>query len=43
VTTLAGRTLLMSGGSRGIGRYRAVPGGGPLQTDLFLDPLESPA
>jgi NAD(P)-dependent dehydrogenase (short-subunit alcohol dehydrogenase family) len=59
VTTPAGRTLLMSGGSRGIGlaiatraaqdgvtdldRYRAVPGGGPLETDLFLDPLESRA
>lgn len=24
-----------------LGRYRAVPGSGPLETDLFLDPLES--
>jgi citronellol/citronellal dehydrogenase len=22
-------------------RYRVVPGGGPLETDLFLDPLEA--
>jgi citronellol/citronellal dehydrogenase len=35
--------VLAQEGVTDLGRYRAVPGGGPLQTDLFLDPLESPA
>jgi citronellol/citronellal dehydrogenase len=35
--------VLAQEGVTDLDRYRAVPGGGPLETDLFLDPLESPA
>ena len=35
--------VLAQEGVTDLGRYRAVPGGGPLETDLFLDPLETPA
>ena len=35
--------VLAQEGMTDLDRYRAVPGGGPLETDLFLDPLESSA
>lgn len=35
--------VLAQEGVTDLDRYRAVPGGGPLETDLFLDPLENSA
>jgi hypothetical protein len=40
VTTL---TVLAQEGVTDLDRYRAMPEGGPLETHLFLDPLESAA
>ena len=35
--------VLASEGVTDLSGYRAVPGGGPLHPDLFLDPLEDGA
>ena len=40
MTTL---TVLAQQGVTDLDRCRAMPGGGPLETDLFLHPLESAA